>query len=179
MNAHHVRPLLAYWLLVLVAALIASLGMRAGTPGVDVPRGSPTGPAPSLTPSQAPGDVAGGLPRPQPATADRQVTQTLLGPLSAMPVEDAARVFLTATGTPAATPETVAAGALVAAVARTTTRSGSASGTSVQYSAPSTATTTATTTATSGPGKGHGWGKGRGHRLASNARTVHGKRMVR
>ena len=56
MNVNNARPLLAFWLLALAAALIALLGLRAGA-GADVRTGTPTEQVTSGGP-EAPGTPA-------------------------------------------------------------------------------------------------------------------------
>ena len=133
MNANHARPMLAFWLLALIAALITALGLRSGPNHVTVPSGTPA----PVQRGDAPELLLGGLLR------DRPVTPAPARP----PVVTAAASSASGSGTRA-----------VAATASTGQGGGPGHSGS---SKPAVQPTTTAPTTTSG-GTGHGTGRKKG-----------------
>jgi hypothetical protein len=65
-NANHARPMLAFWLLAIVAAVITSVGLRAGSPNIEVRAGSPS----PVSGTGSPDLLLGGLLRARPTLAN-------------------------------------------------------------------------------------------------------------
>ena len=93
-NANHARPMMAFWLLAIVAAVITSVGLRAGSTHIQVRAGSPS----AVSSSGSPDLLLGGLFRSQPTVAATEpFSHALFG--SAAAVEHAAGTVVDAPAT--------------------------------------------------------------------------------
>jgi hypothetical protein len=68
LNADRARPLLAFWALAVVAGVITTMGLRAGSTRVEVPAGVPS----PVTGTRSPELVLGGLLQAQPSATGTQ-----------------------------------------------------------------------------------------------------------
>ena len=168
-NANHARPMLAFWLLAIVAATITGFGLSAGSNEIQVRAGSPS----PVSRSNAPDLLLGGLLRAQPTFGS--VTSTT-GSAAAAEYHARASVVGAAPGgsapnggpDPHGGPQGGTTGppgrgsgqtvTIPTSTAHTNNGKGKSGHGSGDTARPTT-TTTATATTTDAPGKGGGSGK--------------------
>ena len=165
MNANHARPLLAFWLLAIAAAVITSVGLRAPSADIEVRAGSPA----PVTGTGSPELVLGGLLHAQPTSA---VTNPLSPGLWDSPttshapgtVVDPPTTNTQKTRNPSGSNQVVTVPTQASTSAKTHASATAKGSGKDKHKSDGSAKTTTTATATARPtGSGHGNGNGNGN----------------